>query len=99
MTTAEATHRILQAIEKVRGQAPDLRFGQLIAIIGELAVDETGFSLWDVEDTDFAAALDRFAADLTRREAGSAAPAATPDSGGVTASAGATASQPPRQVS
>ena len=31
-----------------------------------LAEDETGHSLWEVEDTEFAAALERFAADLAR---------------------------------
>jgi hypothetical protein len=72
MTSAEVTNHIVKKLEQVRVQSPELRFGQLIAIIGELAADETGFSLWDVEDVDFAAALDRFIADLARRESGRA---------------------------
>jgi hypothetical protein len=97
--SADVTSRILKKLEQAREQAPDLRFGQLIAIIGELATDETGHSLWDVEDDDFLAALDRFTGDLARRGAGNAEPAAAPDRGGVTSSSGATPSQPPRPVS
>jgi hypothetical protein len=45
-----------------------MRFGQLVATIGLLAEDETGRNLWDIEDGEFAAAMERFAADLSRRE-------------------------------
>jgi hypothetical protein len=45
-----------------------MRLGQLLATVGSLAEDETGRTLWDIEDGEFAAALDRFAADLARRE-------------------------------
>jgi hypothetical protein len=68
MTTAQLLDRILDQLAVVRARCPDLRFGQLIAIIGELAQDETGHSLWDVEDADFAAALEHFARDMARRE-------------------------------
>ncbi len=68
MTTADLLDQILTQLNKVRAKCPELRFGQLIAIIGMLAEDETGHSLWEVEDADFAAALERFAADLARRE-------------------------------
>jgi hypothetical protein len=68
MTTAELLDRILEQLEQVRLRCPELRFGQLIAIVGELAQDETGYSLWDVEDADFAAALERFGKDMERRE-------------------------------
>ncbi len=94
--TADVTNRILQKLEQVRVQVPDLRFGQLIAIVGELAADETGFSLWDLEDDDFVVALERFAADLARREASSVARASEPHRGGVTPSTGSTTSQPSR---
>ena len=59
---------LLTRLAELSKLLPDMRFGQLIAIIGELAQDETGHSLWDVEDADFAAALDRFARDMARRE-------------------------------
>jgi hypothetical protein len=67
MTTADLVDRVLERLGQVRRQCPELRLGQLLATVGELAADETGQSLWDVEDTDFAAALERFAADISRR--------------------------------
>lgn len=97
--STDLTSRIVQKLAQVRLQAPDLRFGQLIAIIGELAADETGASLWDVDDADFAAALDRFASDLAKRKPGIGEPDAPPDRGGVTAFQVSTAPEPPRQVS
>ena len=60
---------ILSRLDELRTRCPELRFGQLISTIGILGEDETGLSLWDIEDGDFAAALDRFAADMERREA------------------------------
>ena len=95
MITADLLAQILGELDEVRVRCPELRFGQLIATIGMLAEDETGHSLWDVEDTDFAAALERFAADMARRASGAAAP----DCGGITTSPASTAHQPPRQVS
>jgi hypothetical protein len=70
MTNVDLLDRILGRLADVRTRCPELRFGQLIAIVGELAQDETGHSLWDVEDDAFAAALERFAADLARRGSG-----------------------------
>jgi hypothetical protein len=67
MTTADLLACLLERLAEVRGRSPELRFGQLIATIGLLAEDETGHSLWEVEDAEFAAALERFAADLARR--------------------------------
>jgi hypothetical protein len=99
MNAAGLSGRILEQLGEVRTLCPELRFGQLIAIIGELAQDETGHSLWDVEDTDFAAAVERFAGDLARREVQRAEPAAAPDRGGMTSSPGPTAPRQPRQMS
>lgn len=69
MTTAKLSEQLLERLGQVRAQCPDLRLGQLLAIVGELAEDETGLSLWDVDDADFAAALERFATDMARRGA------------------------------
>jgi hypothetical protein len=99
MTTADLLDHILAELGEVRTRCPELRFGQLIAIIGELAQDETGHSLWDVDDADFAAALERFARDMARRESSRAEQTASPDRGGDTPSPDSTAPQPPRQVS
>lgn len=64
--TAADTH-LLEALAKVRSQILEMPFAQLIATIGLLAEDATGHTLWDVEDADFAAAVERFSADLSRR--------------------------------
>ena len=81
MTTTNLLDAILGRLEQVRARRPELRFGQLIAIIGTLAEDETGHSLWDVEDADFAAALERFATDLARSESSEAEPGVAADRG------------------
>src|SRR5439155_9031025 len=99
MTTANLLDLILEQLGEVRLRCPELRFGQLIATIGMLAEDETGHSLWDVEDADFAAALERFAGDMARRESGRTEPTAAPDRGDTTSSSSSTAPPPPRQVS
>jgi hypothetical protein len=67
MTTANLLGRILGQLGQVRIRCPELRFGQMLATIGMLAEDESGHSLWDVEDADFAAALERFAEDMACR--------------------------------
>ena len=66
MTTRDWTAEVLRRLANVRELCPTMRFGQLVATIGLLAEDETGHSLWEVEDTEFAAAVERFAADLER---------------------------------
>lgn len=57
---------LVERLAEVRTQCPELRFGQFIATVGLLAEDETGRSLWDVDDAQFLAALERFSADLAR---------------------------------
>jgi hypothetical protein len=58
---------IADRLADVRRMCPEMRLGQMLATIGLLAEDETGRTLWDIEDREFAAALERFAADLARR--------------------------------
>ena len=96
MTTTELMDDILVHLDKLRARCRELRFGQLIATIAMLAEDETGYSLWDVEDAEFKAALQRFAADLRRREPIAAEAGVAPDRGG--ASHENASLQPPRQV-
>jgi len=98
MTAADLLDHILNELGEVRTRCPELRFGQLIAIIGELAQDETGHSLWDVEDTDFAAALERFARDIAQRESGQAESFDAPDRG-IASSPSSAPPQPPQQIS
>src|SRR5947199_7768543 len=97
MTTANLLDLILEQLGEVRVRCPELRFGQLIATIGMLAEDETGHSLWDVEDTDFAAALERFVGDMACRVTDRPESAAAGDRG--SASPTRTALPPPQQVS
>jgi hypothetical protein len=67
MKTTDPTAGMLERLAEVCARCPEMRFGQVVATVGLLAEDETGHSLWDVEDTEFVAALERFAADLARR--------------------------------
>ena len=82
MKTTDWTADVLERLAEVRERCPEMRFGQLLATVGLLAEDETGHSLWEVEDTEFAAALERFAVDLARRGSDPAEPRAAPDRGG-----------------
>lgn len=66
-TISHLPANLIERLVEVHAQCPELRFGQFIATIANLAEDETGHSIWDVEDGEFVAALERFAADLSRR--------------------------------
>ena len=66
MKTTDSTAEVWERLADVRALCPEMRIGQMLATIGMLAEDETGHSLWDVEDAQFAVALARFAADLAR---------------------------------
>ena len=79
MTTSASSLELLNRLLAIRRLRPEFRFGQLVAIIGQLAEDEKGRNLWDVEDEEFAAAAERFATDLSRREQASAEPFAVTD--------------------
>ena len=59
---------LLHRLDEVRRLCPEMRLGQLMATLGLLGEDATGRSLWDLEDEELAAALDRFATDLSRRK-------------------------------
>jgi hypothetical protein len=66
MKTDDWTAAVLKRLAEARELCPEMRFGQLLATVALLAEDKTGHSLWEIEDTEFAAALERFAADLAR---------------------------------
>ena len=68
MTTTVSSLDLLNRLAVVRRLCPALRFGQLVATIGLLAEDETGRNLWDIEDGEFVAAVERFANDLSHRQ-------------------------------
>lgn len=79
MKTNEWMDVVLKRLAEVRERCPEMRFGQILATVGLLGEDETGHSLWDIEDAEFAAALERFAADLARRGLDPAEPADGPE--------------------
>ena len=58
---------VLQRLREVHRLCPEMRLGQLLATIGMLGEDSTGRSLWDIEDGEFSAAVERLASDLRRR--------------------------------
>jgi hypothetical protein len=62
-----ARREILQHLERLSELAPDVRFGQLVAFLPELA-DESVGSIWDIDDDQLLAAVRRQIADLTARQ-------------------------------
>lgn len=58
---------LLQRLDEVRLLCPEMRLGQFMATLGLLGEDATGLSLWDIADEELAVAIEKFAADLTRR--------------------------------
>ena len=67
MIVADVRARLLHRLDEVRRLCPEMRLGQFLATVGMLGEDATGRSLWDIEDDDLQAALQRFATDLSRR--------------------------------
>jgi thiamine monophosphate kinase len=68
---ASATHAaVLEKLEELRRLCPEMRLGQMLAVVGNLGEDSTGLSLWNIEDRDFAAALERFVVGMQRRANG-----------------------------
>jgi len=61
---------ILHRLAEVRRLCPDLRLGQLMTLLGTLGEDTTGRTLYDLEDEELMAALERFADDLQQRAMG-----------------------------
>lgn len=70
MKTTDPSALLLERLAEVWEMCPEMRFGQVIAtvsLLAEDAEDDVRHSLWEVEDTEFATALERFAQDLARR--------------------------------
>ncbi len=67
MIELDVRSSVLSRLEEVRRLCPEMRLGQLLATVGMLGEDSTGRSLWDIEDDELAAAVGRFAGDLSRR--------------------------------
>jgi len=67
MTALDIQVAVLARLDEVRRLCPEMRLGQLMATVGLLGEDSTGRSLWELEDDELAAAVDRFAVDLSHR--------------------------------
>jgi hypothetical protein len=67
MIALDPQANVLHRLDEIRRLCPEMRLGQFLATVGMLGEDATGRSLWDIEDDDRLAALERFAADLARR--------------------------------
>jgi len=67
MTADDVQTSLLHRLDEIRRLCPEMRLGQLVATLGLLGEDATGRSLWDLEDEELAAALEKFADDLGRR--------------------------------
>jgi hypothetical protein len=64
-----ATQReALAVLAEVCELSPDIRFGQLLAHLGFLGEDQTGRSLWDIDDEQLLAVLYHHRAELVRRQ-------------------------------
>jgi hypothetical protein len=65
---ADLSQTLLARLSELRSRCPEMRFGQMVATLGLLAEDDPGRSLWDVEDDELLAVIERFRQDLLRRE-------------------------------
>ena len=63
---------LIGKLADLRELSPDVRFGQLLANLGFLVEDQTDRSLWDVEDADLLAVMEKHRDDLLRRHSADA---------------------------
>ena len=66
----EKTQQLLTRLGDVSVKCPDMRFGQMMMTLDFLAEDMFNHNLWDIEDDDLIAVVERFRQDLARREVG-----------------------------
>ncbi len=67
MIAVDQRCNILNRLQEIHGLCPEMRLGQLLATIGMLGEDASGRGLWEIDDDEFSAAVERFASDLKRR--------------------------------
>lgn len=58
----------LAVLAEVCEMSPDLRLGQLLAHLGFLGEDQTGRSLWDIDDEQFLTVLYHHRSELAARQ-------------------------------
>jgi hypothetical protein len=65
----------LSVLAELCDLSPDVRLGQLLAHLGFLGEDQTGRSLWDIDDEQLLAVLYHHRAELVARKPESPSPA------------------------
>ncbi len=60
-------HELIEKLADLQQLSPDVRFGQLLANLGFLVADQTGQSLWDIEDPHLLEIMESHRIDLLRR--------------------------------
>jgi hypothetical protein len=89
-----ATQReALAVLAEVCELSPDVRLGQLLAHLGFLGEDQTGRSLWDVDDEQLLAILYHHRAELVGRQPDSANQSLPPTGAAMSVSQGTTPPQ------
>lgn len=84
-----ATQReALAVLAEVCELSPDVRLGQLLAHLGFLGEDQTGRSLWDIDDEQFLAILYHHRAELVGRQPASPTQSLQPAGAAVSVSQG-----------
>jgi len=66
--STDVTGEILSNISLLRQHCPDMRLGQMFVTLEFLAEEMFGKSLYDVDDIDMIAVMQRFKSDLAHRE-------------------------------
>ena len=67
LPAADPTRRaILDRLARLSDLAPEMRFGQLVDVLGVIAAGETGQRLGNVEDDGFLAAVEKMEEDYRR---------------------------------
>lgn len=59
---------ILQSLERLSELTPDVRFGQLIANLSDLASGPSREAIWEMDDEQLLAAVRQHTAELRRRQ-------------------------------
>ena len=63
-----ARQEALSTLAELAALAPDVRLGQLMAHLGFLGEDQLERSLWDIEDDELLAVLNRHRSELVSRQ-------------------------------
>jgi len=66
--TTDPRREIVELLGEMCELSPDVRVGQLLAHLGFLGEDETGRTLWDLDDEQLLAVLYRHRAELLARQ-------------------------------